>query len=123
MKANELRVGNQIKSSEGTLIVESVNSEGVNLLVNYQDDEASPYWYFEDLKGISISEKHLLIFGFKAVIINGQKVFRKDGFIFNLRVSKTGSVVSHGSNEIDSFKIYHVHELQNLYFELTKKEL
>jgi len=119
MKANELRLGNYIESNiNGCTRIKS----GI-----VQLDEASLYYLFdvdndwERLKPIPLTEEWLERFGFeKENSINEE--WRKEK---SLPIIKEGDefsfIVGYYENTIGFFK--YVHQLQNLYFALTGKEL
>jgi hypothetical protein len=139
MKANELRIGNLLNKGDliesfedgtsvlikkGSVIkVNSISGKGIN---NYIDDYGHcpvSEWY--DLKGYSpipLTEGWLLKLGFTK---ERDTVFEK--IIINNRLF---TIIQHGFTKTYTYpsqnsvtSIQHVHQLQNLYFALTGKEL
>ena len=106
MKANELRIGNFVLTSND-FIVKSYSPEGLyNLLKD-----------IEKIKPIPLTEEWLLKFGFeKKLRYAGITVFYIKSFELKY---------SHGSDIFiyDKTLIKYVHSLQNLYFALTGEEL
>jgi len=107
MKANELRLGNSLIDSRSN----EIHVVSGNSIHSMQYAEST-----EILKPIPLTEEWLLKFGFKSdpenivFEINGLLVYKQDStFWFDL--------IS------DSIEIEYVHQLQNLYFALTNKEL
>lgn len=133
MKANELRIGNSIFGN-----VDSIDGKKTEQFVgnvNYIDYHANGRAVVIGIKGagrglsspdinnfepIPLTEEWLIKLGFGLWQHNIQYKYRKDGFPFLLRISKDGCVVD-GCEFC--MKIYHVHQLQNLFFALTGKEL
>lgn len=111
MKANELRIGNWIKSQFGGIQqAVDVMCDGINTLkyegINY-----------EFIEPIPLTEEWLLKFGFDK---NQDLLVR--GLI--MRYSFTNQTIELIRYEtLIDFEIKHVHQLQNLYFALTGEEL
>ncbi len=103
MKASDLRLGNLITNASGEVITVTPF-----ILQKVSDNRD---WY----AGLPLTKEWLKAFEFEPILINGQYKYRIDGFMFALRISKTGCVVDCGNPSVDTFKIYHVHHLQNLY--------
>jgi hypothetical protein len=132
MTANELRIGNYLKTDNSTehfedvIIVESIQHNGINITDGHGNSSQTEFeWDF--LKSVPLTEKWLLKFGF-AKDKNGffTKVFNKHGeeFIISNYGSINGSEKGFVANEDFRFKrIKHVHQLQNLYSALTGEEL
>lgn len=118
MQANELRIGNYVKTlwSNDPVKVESVYQEGINS--------------HTDINGILpvlITEEWLVSkFGFKN---NGQGYYQHSEFNFFLYyVEEDGYFDCYkqvpANDETGDFKtLQHVHKLQNLFFELFEEEL
>lgn len=114
MKAQELRLGNLIYNSVGivtdvTLLCGKIISISDSKKVNEAD--ATP---------IPLTEKWLLKFGFRN---NGQNMYDLDGWIPCLREMRLKEARWYQVYNVADCGIAYVHELQNLYFALTGKEL
>lgn len=133
MKANELRIGNIIKIGYGypekytehKIIAISPNDYGIA----YDDDGDIEYIILESCKPIPLTEEWLLKFGFEK-LNNGWYSFYSlfgDGmfyqFNYNVEITKA-TIETSPTNETQlNNNIKYVHQLQNLYFALTNKEL
>ena len=105
MKANELRLGNLVLFENRAVIVSAINSEDGNELDMYS--------------AIPLTEEWLLKFGFVKSDNYGNDEYRINGYSYF-----RGSFYISDCDECgESVEIDFVHELQNLYFALTKKEL
>lgn len=113
MKANELRIGNFLIMDLpfGTDKMYKVSNEFFNLNIEY-------------FKPIPITEEWLLKFGFEQRLTKDwffndklviEKSFKGDVFWIRFRVFE--------SESIEIAKLKYVHQLQNLYYALTNKEL
>jgi hypothetical protein len=144
MKANELRIGNWYQSVKFQQPVQCDLSDLFDLCANsdgaYNDPPVD-----EMFESIPLTEEWLLKFGFGIVDHSGTHFFSKDIEIDNGNHPdlylhfhiKNGEIVNSGmtSGEIDNEDGYegerthlvniieYVHQLQNLYFALTGKEL
>jgi hypothetical protein len=134
MKANELRIGNfindledrydpniyvvaRIESSEYT----SWNSgEEYNVIASCLDPEKKGYFEIRP-HGIPLTEEWLLKFGFEKIKNNGIDYELHDCVI---SFEAEWMWISESKlNEVRTLIPKHVHQLQNLYFALTGKEL
>lgn len=119
MKTNELRIGNLILFSEGGIefIVDTISEKGLNV----HNDIESIWIEIETFEPIPLTEEWLLKFGFEIQHNTPfySMVARKDGF--NLKVDITGNLFF--SEGYFNVQPKYVHQLQNLYFALTGKEL
>lgn len=114
MKANELRIGNYVKSFKGIEVVVDVLCDSVNT-------EKIEGVHYGDISPIPLSYDWLITLGFKQE--NGlfyrspynQKPIYSRGKYFGFNSLGAGSV---NCNEFQ-----YVHQLQNLYFALTGEEL
>jgi hypothetical protein len=119
IQANELRIGNLVKSGKGIYKVAGIhvpNEFICQSLDGFIIDVPCIY------KPISITQEWLLNFGFKKAL-NGYWC-TKD--LINVKISKHKVVEIYltGSDTDLAFSgIQYVHQLQNLYFALTQKEL
>jgi hypothetical protein len=119
MKANELRIGNltyriEVKNKNNTVIDDITIYD----MERIQEVNDKTFTY----EPIPITEEWLLKFGFTYIGM------QEEWFIFKLksiRICKTeylGFIFNFDEGE-DYVEIQHVHQLQNLYFALTNKEL
>ena len=108
MKVQELRIGNLVEFDGVNYKVESIHLEGCVGLNDIMYEEVN----IDDLKPIDLTEEWLIRFGFKKFgpdFINPSLLIRNttQGF----------KTIRHG------IMVNHLHQLQNLYFELIGKEL
>lgn len=125
IEPKELRIGNLLNHSElGIVEVIGVGKDYIHVIYNGE----THYENIRSFSTIPLTEEILLKFGFEKIksdeyphkfIIN--KYMRYEVEIENLN-SKNCFVFSHGK-KFSSIKIEYVHQLQNLYFSLTVKEL
>lgn len=119
MKANELRIGNIIGCDIQSLTVRAVNDQTCIC----QNNSGKPYILdLEDLYGLKLTEEWLVKLGFEKIVcgINPQL----PDFILNgvtLMTHTQGFYILDQKNGWSPF--YYVHQLQNLYFALTREEL
>ena len=129
MIANELRIGNYLLQygEVGKIVEIGIKHKGdTNYYLRSENDNCG-YW-IDQFKPISLTEEILLKCGFKITkndeypfkyVIN--KGMRDEIEIEDLN-STTCFVLSHG-RRFSVVKIKYLHQLQNLYFALTGKEL
>ena len=125
MKASELRIGNYIKARKTTTIDENVVLlDGLQFLDLMMSSNIK---YFEP---IPLTEQWLIDFGFKedtdnSFVFNNLSIFLDKRFKENMYLETKESGIFGGVswNKIDGLKLKHVHQIQNLYFALTQKEL
>lgn len=110
----------------------AVNKYGVEIKLN---DGHPTFSRFEDVKPIPITEEWLLKFGFEFSFgINNRYLKDYGAFYFTIMImnddkSYQVSLSNHEKKEGEPIPVVglgiikHIHELQNLYFALTKKEL
>ena len=130
MEAKELRIGNYVKY-EGYECYREINEISKHC-IKYHDSMLMPYCEAPDkpvLVGIPLTEEWLIKFGFERVMPT-ENFYDNDGYAYELnywgRIAlKNGVLISDEYYFLDGldFDIKYVHELQNLYFSLTKKEL
>jgi len=141
MDAKDLRIGNWVThefydSFKTIFEVESINDKGINLSI--QDDGKwgeiadrwiEPEYRFDLLFGIPVTEEHLFKFGFDKLENDIPTYFKFFGslieddyeYSFNIYVdSELNYFITVFGRKII---IKYIHQLQNLYFELTEKEL
>jgi hypothetical protein len=110
MNASELRLGNWVDPKFPMQVISIYKDE---ILCNFEGNEADP-WDFapKDLDGIPLTDEWLANFGFKKEGMH-QLWMSVD---FWVQETKVGFFYN-------GIEIKHVHQLQNLYFALTGKEL
>jgi hypothetical protein len=114
MEAKELRIGNWVYT--GKLVVKSYSPSGLcNLMRNIEDEDS-------DITPIPLTEEWLLKFGFKKGTIEN------DNWAFTVFFYDIWRVIykekkGYGSADVYLENFWSVHQLQNLYFALTNKEL
>jgi hypothetical protein len=109
MKANELRIGNYYNQFT---YIHQVNGDIISELEKAPQGQL---W----CKPIPLTEEWLLRMGFEKSDNYGNDEYRLDGYSYF-----RGSFYISDCDECgESVEINFVHELQNLYFALTKKEL
>lgn len=121
MKIQDLRIGNKVhfngKNKEvGTVTGISKSLDGLKDRVFINDRLDISYSYSE-IKGITITEKMLVISGFEEVDSAGG-CFEKKGLFIDMEDFECG----YKSNWFDS-KIQYVHQLQNIYFSIFNEEI
>jgi hypothetical protein len=126
--ANDLRIGNLVtdewyESFKKIITVESVNDKGINLQIENSDDYPEmqdhwiePYYTFDQLRGIELSEEWLIKLGFKSGELDYDIYKQSDGSYSLVDDNGDGTTVYLGN-------LKYVHQLQNLYFALTSLEL
>jgi hypothetical protein len=125
MKANELRIGNYIGDKDDIAIVESIDKDGC--MVQFINDEKQGFRISEPIKPLPLTEEWLLKFGFEKKE-NGLFT-KKLEYIYNsLKYCEDYKIWIYYNDDNDAAcnsiaDLNFVHELQNLYFALTKKEL
>jgi hypothetical protein len=116
MKATELRIGNYVKTD-----VEEKHEISIEDLQFILDDDLDDYY-----QPIPITEEWLLRFGFKDISPRNiiEIRFIKEDFTWS---SSSEEVVVELCNGFRGYDLYtdckYVHDLQNLYFSLKRKEL
>ena len=115
MKPNELRIGNYVYGfGTNPGIVDELHKS--HLCIAW--DNGTVTYSYDELKPISLTEDWLKKFGFRNTVLNG---WTKKRFpIFEL----INNVLYPPDYLLSTFiVIKYVHQLQNLYFALTEKEL
>lgn len=127
MKANELRIGNWVYDMNG-------KPQQIDQVVRHPSCERNygyiskfKGWnfangYIDDLNPIPITEEWLLKLGFERYGDNGEYFKHKDIEVFEFLNIGTAFKVFDSSGICICY-IEYVHQLQNLYFALTGKEL
>jgi hypothetical protein len=120
MRANELRIGNLVKHIDKDSVF---TVKGIDLLgIDCENDIESMYSSYEMLYYVKLTEEWLLKFGFEKTM---SWTYVKD-LVGNLELvyylgEKGWSIGFKSYSDFSNLK--YVHELQNLYFALTGKEL
>jgi hypothetical protein len=128
LKANELRIGNLIiglyeDDCENVLTeictVLGVDSVGFSENKIWVETEKSKVEKFDSFEGIPITEEWLLKLGFK--FVKSLMGYYKGGH--EVALFKSGVIEFHPFEKENYIYIKYIHELQNLFFALTGKEL
>ena len=117
MEANELRIGNYVNTIQGVKKVSTISVDG---------------WSFHSVsEPIELTQEYLLKIGFKK-IIKMHNAYLKDYGSFYFELNETNKnncfhLKLRNNDFTDSFVglgiFKYVHQLQNLYFAITAKEL
>ena len=132
MKTTELRLGNWIQGvrtykdktyTDIPMFVEAIFND--TIYADFEDNVTDVWEYTEsEIQGIPLTNEALKQCGFKPTNFGAETHIMAVEWSY-LRLKQIGNEVSvelsHKPNEI--FRIKYVHELQNLYFTLTKEEL
>ena len=124
MKTNELRLGNYVTDKSGfTMYVVGIYEDTV--LLNFKGNEGD-VWEVkeEELKGVVLDTELLIKSGFKRQVTGiGWDKYSKDGIDLSLAPLSNGSYVPvyHVNGEMVHIK--YLHQLQNLFWCLSGKEL
>ena len=139
MKANELRIGNYINFKNGVDTVFGIETK-------YIMSNHTRRWESVDIKPIPLTEEWLLKFGFENWGLGTQWNNRYESYVRYVRHNDLGGTSNfeihyikstYGNTEYYQYiiscdeddrlnwgeEIINVHQLQNLYFALTNKEL
>jgi len=135
-KANELRIGNYVASSgnpknEETWVIGKVHSissmDSQFEQIEVETDEDFTWFFKGNYFGIPLTEKWLLDFGFKTIMVNLYKLSIENWKELYVSLNSDGNVhfyISNGFNEIviRSGKLC-VHHIQNVFHDFTGEEL
>ena len=117
MKPNELRIGNYVLEQ----VYERGDISWLEIQIEYIDHDDN----CEYIKPIELTEQWLTDFGFekRPVSVKGSEFARIDmgGMAINNYGNKYWFIVTLGGDKIAA--VEYIHQLQNLYFALTGKEL
>lgn len=106
MKANELRIGNLVYDNLGGIVqIKGINTESD----------------FSHLRPILLTEQWLLKFGFEKQMAWTWRISISSNKYLVYYVGEKGWSI--GNTNYSEFDCKYVHQLQNLYFALTNKEL
>ncbi|WNH10025.1 hypothetical protein [Thalassobellus suaedae] len=116
MNYKEIRIGNLVQDEQNEIItVNHIEKTGINANFSWGDSSALEY-DMDKIKPISLNEGWLIKFGFKK---NGNEWMG----VICLEENKTELYYSGGEGVKLSEDIKYIHQLQNLVFALTYKEL
>jgi hypothetical protein len=125
MKVQELRIGNLVNFDGVNYKAESIHLEGCVGLNDIMYEEV----YIDDLKPINLTEEWLIRFGFK---YKDAGKYGKSGYFLKIKNQDQDTFLFANNKlqvSIYTFSIFidvnieYLHQLQNLYFALTGKEL
>ena len=132
MEAKELRIGNLVTDEWNSRVikVDSIDDKGINLEIeddgNYPELAKrwiEPCYKFECLYPIPLTEKLLLNFGFSKInYTHGDSFYT----LSRSKINKCYIDIYDSSTKYMGYSVRHckyVHQLQNLYFALTREEL
>ena len=133
IQAKELRIGNYVYDGNSELAqVSSIVDGAINYELDYGNLWTNEVCYFENINPIPITEEWLLKFGFSinkktCVHIFEFEIDDKVNFaVFLYDDEKEALFIKNSARSskiIFKKRIDYVHQLQNLYFALTQKEL
>jgi len=120
MNANELRIGNKILFAEdGTeFTVTDILGNGFNV----KNEEENTWIEAEQFEGITLTEEWLLSFGFYKSMSWTYAIELEGNLKLVYYLGEKGWSIGFKSYS-DFANLKYVHQLQNLYFALTGKEL
>ena len=117
IQAKELKIGNLFLFTDEPKEIRSITGSHIEYAERYNG------WFNSFFEPILITEEWLLKFGFtqtdKGVYVLWCSNYQKIQYIFST-ISETQSVIY---NNAFINNILYIHQLQNLYFALTQKEL
>ena len=123
LKATELRIGNFVEYQRNDILTELKQVKGVNwggdsIFIEYYNQDGSQYPINKKhFKPIPLTEEWLVKFGLKKMDISEYTLNTYDFADFTLWLNDDKFLFN------DKTNIKYVHQLQNLYFALTQKEL
>ena len=120
MRVEELRIGNWVEDivSYRFVKIDGIESNHDVIWVNYKNGSAQYDLNLLNLQPIKLTEEILLKCGFVfSHIIGDERVFS------NKKINLLINAYDNNIIKFDVFIIKHLHQLQNLFFSLTHKEL
>jgi hypothetical protein len=126
MKANELRIGNLVNSQRGISRIVEISNTEISYVHFQIPDEEIGLWEDGKVEPIPLTADWLLKFGFEkekypdCFVYDNFVVFVNTGTVIGMPIGKL--YVSTGLVSY-TVPLEYVHQLQNLYFALTGKEL
>jgi len=125
MKANELRIGNYLMYDKKLIYISEITKAGIGMYDGYGLDKNSP---IECLKPIEITKEWFLSLGFELKYENLTTGFAKGCYLVESSILPhnkqwTFRKVMNSENSYALKYLKYVHQLQNIYFALTEREL
>ena len=120
--SNQLRIGNYIEFNEESsiVIVKEISEYGI-AVNNTNPDGEDFYTEYDQFIAIEITEEWLIKLGFKGYEDEeDNSIFELNGFNIIRNLFKKEFFLYDYMSDVE---VKYVHELQNLYFALTKQEL
>lgn len=127
INATELRIGNLVEYTDEIfpvdgVIVKSLNLVHVRKLACLRDPNTHRgKQFYEMIRGITITEKWLLLLGFKQTAPGG--VFRAPNSFMHVTTPLGNGIYAFENGQPFTKVFRHVHQLQNLYFSVMQEEL
>jgi hypothetical protein len=119
LKESDLRIGNFIKVISSKKIFDSYITQAKGYDIVRIEEKSFTYWNYDP---IPLDEEWLLKFGFSEIGGCNEKDFTNGDY--NIFINSLGEVNFLFFREGDWYKkLDYVHQLQNLYFALTQREL
>lgn len=123
MKANELRIGNYVKPKNGysqSIRVKYIAQDG-EIYSNSDMGQCEYAYTVSQVLPIPLTGEWLVKLGFSMAELDMYHIFHeKSGVGIKYHRDAGGYIFSYGISQVP---IFHVHQLQNLYFALTGEEL
>lgn len=123
MNAKELRIGNYVTSEQANEYYEILTIVELDCELIIAEDEGGICFRNKDIKPIIITDKWLFKLGFNKINhIHGYDFFT----LHNSKINKCNIDIYDKNTKYMGYSVLHceyVHQLQNLYFALTGKEL
>lgn len=122
MKASELRIGNLVNDNGYNSIIGVIDSHYHSIQISGSPRTIA----LETIEPIPLTEEWMLKFGFKPSEAKTAKKYIYYSDSYNFRKAKVICTEKYGSRVVIAgtvIEIKYIHQLQNLYFALTGKEL
>lgn len=148
MEANEIRIGNIVMHNGHPIVVKDICSIGINSTIDTYGHADQTYWIlFREISAIPLTEEWLKLFNFSLnkrdeSVWDDNNITEEGygtGYYFNIgeeyetytdedsgkekRIATSHHEFYYMTSVITSEPILYVHEFQNMYYALTKKEL
>ena len=124
IKTKDLRLGNYVTDNSGfTMYVVGIYEDTV--LLNFKGNDGDVWEVYEkDLKPIALDKEMLLKLGYKVYVSdNGWDRYSKKGIDFHLSPLISGGYIPSFHINGEYHIVKYLHQLQNLFYALTQKEL
>ncbi len=126
--AIDLKIGNWLQHQEEKGKVFQILEHGVDILCKGIDSPEKRFWYYDQLQPIVPDTEVLLKCGFaKLSLFPHLNAFRHKKYLFNLNIIANTYEISFGLIKENVALIHqkniYLHQLQNLYYQLTNEEL